>query len=213
MIIVLLYLLVPVSRWPGATALLPRGSSQSAIVAFEIAYQWGAVVLVCAGLFANKLRFRDLIGKLWATGEEALRDISLGLLFWLLAIGLSLLTYLILGSSYNHLSRVLPRTLADLALFIPFALTAGFCEEVIFRGYLFKQFTWLTGSTDVALVIQAVIFSAAHGYDQTIAGVVNNFLFAIAFGVLANWRKSLLPSIIGHSWLDISVGIVGLIFP
>jgi len=83
----------------------------------------------------------------------------------------------------------------------------------MFRGYLFKQFKSLTGSMEAALVLQAVVFSAAHGYDQTISGVINNFMFAIAFGILAIWRQSLLPGIIAHVWLDVSVGISTVLFP
>lgn len=214
-ILLLVYLLMPVSGWPGAKQYISQlqAGPRLDVYLFETGFQLFGVFLVLCGLYINKTQFRELLGKRWQTAEDGFRDIYLAVLFWLLAIGLGVFTYFALGASYTRPSRVLPRTPHDLVLFIPFAVTAGFCEEVMFRGYLFKQFKALTGSVEVGVVVQALAFSAAHGYDQTIAGVINSFMFGIAFGILTNWKKSLIPAIIGHSWLDISVGIVTVLFP
>jgi uncharacterized protein len=214
-LLLLLYLLVPVSRWPGATQYISQVQTgpRFGIYLFEAGFQLFGVFLVLSGLYINKTRFRELLGRLWQTAEDGFRDIYLGVLFWLLAIGLSVFTYYALGASYTKPSRILPRTPHDLLLFVPFAVIAGLCEELMFRGYLFNQLKCLTGSVEIGVVVQAMAFSAAHGYDQTIAGVINNFMFGIAFGVLANWKNSLIPAIIGHSWLDVSVGIAAVLFP
>ena len=214
-VLLLLYLLVPVSRWPGVRDLIPRvqGPTKLTVYLFEISFQLVGIAFVGIGMCMTSTPVRELVGKHWTTLRDSFRDIGLGILFWILAIGLSVFTYFVLGASYDRPSRVLPRTSLDLLVFVPFAAIAGFCEEVIFRGYLFNQFKSVTGNMEVALFLQAVVFSAAHGYDQTISGVINNFMFAIAFGILAVWRRSLLPGIIAHVWLDISVGISAVLFP
>jgi len=48
----------------------------------------------------------------------------------------------------------LPKTALQLVAFIPLAVTAGFCEEVVFRGYLLKQFERLTSSTNAAIIVR-----------------------------------------------------------
>src|SRR6266571_5248909 len=211
----LLYLLVPISRWPGARTVILRiqGPAALKIYVVETLFQLIGIGFVGTGLYLTATPARELIGRQWTKVRDAIRDVWLGILFWLLAIGLSVFSYFVLGASYDRPSRVLPRTSLDLLIFVPFATIAGICEEVMFRGYLFKQFKSLTGSMEAALVLQAVVFSAAHGYDQTISGVINNFMFAIAFGILAIWRQSLLPGIIAHVWLDVSVGISTVLFP
>jgi len=86
------------------------------------------------------------------------------------------------------------------------ALTAGFCEEIVFRGYLQRQFSTFTGAPYAGVVVQGFIFGAAHGYQ----GVKYMLLIAVygcMFGVLALLRRSLRPGIIAHFLQD---GIVGL---
>jgi membrane protease YdiL (CAAX protease family) len=98
----------------------------------------------------------------------------------------------------------LPKTALQLVAFIPLAVTAGFCEEVVFRGYLLKQFERLTSSTNAAIIVQAIVFSLVPGYHQTMVGFVHKFCFGLAFGALAIWRKSLVPGIMAHILLDLS---------
>jgi uncharacterized protein len=81
---------------------------------------------------------------------------------------------------------------------IPVALSAGFCEELAFRGYLQKQFQAITGSDGWAILIQAVVFGIGHLYEGV--GPVARITL---FGLLAIWQKSLRPGMIAHAWSDI----------
>src|SRR5262249_51346613 len=47
---------------------------------------------------------------------------------------------------------------------VSLAATCGFCEELVFRGYLTQQFSAWTGSRVLAVVLQGVVFGLAHGY-------------------------------------------------
>jgi hypothetical protein len=45
------------------------------------------------------------------------------------------------------------------------AITAGICEEIVYRGYLQRQLSAFTGSLPIAVCLQAAIFGAAHLYQ------------------------------------------------
>ena len=83
--------------------------------------------------------------------------------------------------------------------------TAGFCEEVLYRGYLQHQFAAWTGSAPAAIAIQAVIFGASHGYQGMKQMVIISVLGAL-YGILANWRRTLVPGMAAHVWSDIYGG-------
>jgi uncharacterized protein len=87
-------------------------------------------------------------------------------------------------------------------------ITAGLCEEVIFRGYLQRQFTALTQATIGGIVIQGIVFGASHGYQGWKYMLIIT-VFGIMFGLLAHWRRSLRPGIISHVLQDGVGGLLG----
>ena len=93
------------------------------------------------------------------------------------------------------------------ALFLLLALTAGICEEMIFRGYLQRQFTAWTGSTAAGIVLQGIVFGAAHAY-QGLSMVFIISVYGCMFGLLAWWRKSLRPGMMAHFIQDAVSGLV-----
>jgi membrane protease YdiL (CAAX protease family) len=82
------------------------------------------------------------------------------------------------------------------------ALSAGFCEELVFRGYFQRQFHALTGSLAAAVALQALVFGAGHFYEGGWA-VAQITLYGVLFGLLAAWRKNLRPGMLAHAWSDI----------
>ena len=86
-------------------------------------------------------------------------------------------------------------------------MAAGIGEEVVFRGYLQRQFWSLSRSLPSAIALQAGVFGSAHVYQgwKLAIGIT---AYGFAFGLLAAWRKSLLPGILAHAVTDIIGGIV-----
>lgn len=87
------------------------------------------------------------------------RSLFIGVAAWILnlAVGAGLSTVLHPSlEALRGLQAMLPHALTEKALWAGFALTAGVCEEVVYRGYLLRQFRALTGSTFAALILQAV---------------------------------------------------------
>ena len=86
------------------------------------------------------------------------------------------------------------------------AIAAGVCEEIVFRGYLQRQFLAATGRTSFAIVLQAVIFGTAHTY-KGYRGMITIAIYGALFGVLAVRRKSLRPGIMQHTGQDVLAGL------
>jgi membrane protease YdiL (CAAX protease family) len=82
----------------------------------------------------------------------------------------------------------------------------AFTEEIIFRGYLIRRLTAVTGSTTLAVFLSAVIFSLGHGYEGA-AGVITVGTMGLLFALAYIWRGSLVIPIVLHFLQDFS-GVV-----
>jgi membrane protease YdiL (CAAX protease family) len=165
-----------------------------------LVFEWLLVLYVRMGVHQRGVRLRDLVGGRWATPKEVLRDLALGAGLWVLWIGL--MNPHVLGGGTNAAQGLLPKGILESLAWLPLALSAGFCEELAFRGYLQKQFQAITGSAVWAVLIQAIVFGVGHLYEG--AGQVGRItLFGVLFGLLAVWQKSLRPGMIAHAWSDI----------
>jgi hypothetical protein len=100
---------------------------------------------------------------------------------------------------------MLPHAPFERVLWVGFALTAGLCEELVYRGYLLKQFKALTDSTLAAIVLQALVYGLAHLVLPAQVGVSVGLL-GVLLGVLAVWQRSLVPSMILH----VGVGLAAM---
>lgn len=79
--------------------------------------------------------------------------------------------------------------------------SAAIGEELLCRGFLLHRLEGLS-ATWVAVVLQAVIFAAAHFY-QGITGVLAVFVLALVFGaVYIRSGRNLLPVILAHGLID-----------
>jgi membrane protease YdiL (CAAX protease family) len=85
-------------------------------------------------------------------------------------------------------------------------MVAGLCEELVFRGYLQRQLAVLTRSTVAGLVLQAMVFGVSHGY-QGVKAVINITILGLLFGLVAQWRRSIVPGAIAHALTDIVGGL------
>jgi membrane protease YdiL (CAAX protease family) len=165
-----------------------------------VVFEWLLVLYVGMGVHKRGVRLRDLVGGRWTTPKEVMKDFALGAGLWALWIGLT--NPHILGGGTNAAQGLLPQGTLESVVWIPVALSAGFCEQLAFRGYLQKQFQAITGSAGLAVLIQAIVFGVGHLYEG-VGPVGRITLFGILLGLLAVWRKSLRPGMITHAWSDI----------
>ena len=183
-----------------------RGRLPSYLVA--IVFEWTAVAFIVWGLHRRDIRLSDVIGGRWARGLYVLRDVGLGIAFILIFGGaVQVLTHVLNVAPPPSMLEMLPQTPIELVAWVFVSLTGGFCEEVIFRGYLQRQFSSFTHSAVIGIVLQALVFGVAHGYQGwKLMSLIA--LYGACFGVLAHWRRSLRPGIIGHALQDTAGGFL-----
>ena len=173
-----------------------------------IASEWLLVAFVWFGVRGYRVRLLDLVGGSWSGWKPIRRDLGIAGGFLLGSnIVLALLGRLLRATPNQAIRNLLPHGGFEVALYLVLVLTAEICEEIIFRGYLQRQFAALARSAAAGLVIQGIVFGIAHGYQGP------KYMFIIAvygclFGLLAQWRHSLRPGMIAHFLQDGIFGIV-----
>lgn len=185
------------------------------LYASTIVWEWLLLGFVVFGIRRRGLQIRELIQGRWSSPAEFMRDLFISAGFWLIAMfvlagvgyALGLASANAAAEAKEKLGFIVPQSRFELALFLGLSATAGFCEEVIFRGYLQRQFTALAGSEIAGVVLQALIFGAGHGYEGG-ARMLLIAVFGVMFGLLAMWRKSLRPGMLAHGPHDGLEGIL-----
>lgn len=104
-------------------------------------------------------------------------------------------------------SEFLPKSKHEFQWFVFLSITAGICEELIFRGYLIWYFETL-GGTIIAVGISSILFGAAHSY-QGFNGIIRSGIIGFVLALLVVWTDSLLIPIFIHVAGDIYNGLVG----
>ena len=163
-----------------------RLPSRITLYTFTLGYEFFLLGYVWLfGLKLYKVPLAEIIGGKWRRWGDFWRDVGIALLFWLVVGAvLATLSFSLRFSGMEAAKFMLPETAREVAVFVLLALTAGFCEEIIFRGYLQRQFTAWTGNVPAGVVLQAAVFGAAHLY-QGVKGVIVITIYGAMFGILA----------------------------
>ncbi len=179
--------------------------------AVTLAQEWLLFLFVVISMRRASTPLRDVIGGQWKSPKNMLIDIIIAALFWAFSAGvLAALQFAMAISAKERLAQVgflVPRGWGELALWCALSLTAGFCEETVFRGYFQRQFTAFTKSAMAGIVLQGLVFGAAHLYQGFKTPIVIA-VYGILFGLLAHFRRSLRPGMIAHAWQDTITGVV-----
>jgi len=101
---------------------------------------------------------------------------------------------------------LLPRTRKERRLFAALAVTAGICEEILFRGFLLFYLQEIFPGFGVvgAVVVSSVVFGLCHFY-QGVRGVLGTGAFGAGMAILYMASGSLIVPIILHALLDLRV--------
>jgi len=181
---------------------------------FIIAAEWLVLLFIWLGSRWGGASLRTLAGDFAPTWRSILRDLGLAVAFLIvanivLALESSLLTRFLQGPSKEAMRAFLPRGGLESAVFLLLAITAGICEETIFRGYLQRQFTRWTKSAALGIALQGILFGGYHVPLGLFSVITNAVGGALLYGTLAAWRRSLRPGMIAHTVGD-AVGVLVL---
>ena len=171
-----------------------------------MALEWGLVATVRGAVNAQGSRLSDVIGDGWTSWKEVVRDLAITLPFLLVWFGAARLLHRVLGpDSARSINNLLPQTSVEIILWIAVSISAGICEEIVFRGYFQKQLAAFTNSMTAAVLLQGFISGAGHSY-QGLKQVFIISLLGMLYGWFAAWRRSLRPNMMAHAWTDIWSG-------
>jgi membrane protease YdiL (CAAX protease family) len=172
-------------------------------------FEWLLFGLIVAGVRHSGAPLSIILGDRWLSARQVMRDIGIAAAFWLVSTGLLFIlgSLLRIAAHGANMHFMLPHGAAEIALWLALSVTAGICEETIFRGYLQRQFIVLTTSVPAGILLSAAAFGAAHAY-QGFRMTVLIALYGAMFGILAHWRGSVRPGMIAHAWQDSLGGIV-----
>jgi len=174
-----------------------------------IAWEWLLVGYIYWGLRRRGKSMRNIAGKRWKSVSDFFIDIAIAFGFWIAAIVvLSLVARAVGANGMSQAARSLaPQGPLESLLWVALAVTAGICEETIFRGYLQRQFVAWTRSVPVGVLLSAALFGVGHIYQGAKATIVIG-VYGLLFGILAEARQNLRPGIITHAWHDAITGLV-----
>ncbi len=129
---------------------------------------------------------------------------------WLLLTGLAWVLAQIGLPMPGEIGLLVPTDPFGRVIWVMVSFTAGFCEEVAFRGYLMTRLrmlgkfrTWV-----VPTLVSAIAFGACHAY-QGWPGFILISVYGVLFSLLYIRTGRLWPCIIAHSFQDLGA----LFFP
>jgi len=172
-----------------------------ALFVLVTASEW-AIFAFC--LWRSAPDFQLYIRRSLRDGHSPISDILAALMLSAVTLVVVPVTMHLLGKSgWGSVQGMQPRDEREIALWIVMAISAGVCEETVYRGYLQQQFSAWTQSTSLGVVIQAVLFSLVHAY-QGPKYVLVIFVVGCLYGVAAVRRRGLRANMIAHACLDIA---------
>jgi hypothetical protein len=163
-----------------------------------------------AGLYHRRQFLAGVLGGFeW---RNIFRDLGNGFLIYLGGIAVvGVVGVLLRPSRLTHngaaVSAIAPHHAMELAIWLLVSLTAGVCEEFLFRGYLLRQFQRWFGSVRVAVVVSTLVFGSLHLYEGTGTAVQIAGLGAF-YAVIAVRRGNLRHVMIAHFLQDAITGTV-----
>jgi len=165
-----------------------------------IAFEWTVFAFT---LWNSSSTFVGYVARVVRNPRSLLLDIPAALLLVAVSFLVAPVVVRVLRhAGWASLEGMRPRNALEVVLWIVASLSAGICEETIFRGYLQQQFSAWIGHGSIGVFGQAVMFGLAHGY-QGWKNMVLVFVLGCIFGAFVVLRKGLRANMIAHAGADI----------
>ena len=193
---------------------MPRVSTMErlSLYASTIAFQWLAVAAVAWRAWAHGFtasqfglivpdRSKILIAAVVGTA-------TIASLQWLNLRRLGRIPVEARGSLQAIAERILPQSTVELFPYLALAMTAGLCEEFLYRGFAMAVLLHVGLPAWAVVLLSSVLFGLAHSY-QGRGGIVMTLLIGLILGTSRLAYGSLVPAIFWHSGVDVVAGTAG----
>jgi CAAX protease family protein len=177
-----------------------------------IAFQWLATALTAWRAWARGLTLEELGLVVHGRGRTFLAAIvgaaTLGGLQWLNLRRMGRSSGKARSFMQSLAERILPQSRAELLPFLALAVTAGLCEEFLYRGFAMAALTRSGLPIWSVVLLSSVLFAMAHLY-QGHGGIVSTLVIGTVFGTARIAYDGLAPVILWHSAVDAVAGVAG----
>jgi len=180
------------------------------LYAATIAFQWLMLGVVAWRSLARGLTPREL----GLTGYGSAQIVLAGLLGAGIIGGLQWLNLRRMGKMTGATpdfmrklaSRILPHSRVELLPYLALAVTAGVCEEFLYRGFALAALSRAGLATWVGVLATSLLFGLGHAY-QGRTGILGTGVLGVLLAVARVLYGSLVPVMIWHTAVDIVAGI------
>jgi uncharacterized protein len=104
--------------------------------------------------------------------------------------------------------RILPQSTVELLPYLALAITAGLCEEFLYRGFAMAVLAHVGLQAWAVVLISSVLFGLAHSYHGR-GGIVMTLIIGTILGTSRIAYDCLVPAIFWHSAVDVVAGTAG----
>jgi len=178
--------------------------------------EWLLFRYALVGLKRAGTPFSEIVGEGWRSPRAWLIALGIGAVAWLglgvLDTGLKHLISAaglpVVADNARTTAAVRPHGALETFLWVLLSISAGVCEEFVFRGYLLRQFSAWFGGRGWGLVASSIVFGIGHAY-QGLAPVLLIIGLGFGFGAVALLTRRLAPGMAGHAIMDIVAGLTG----
>jgi uncharacterized protein len=193
----------------------PRVESHERISLYfsTIGFQWIAVGVAAWRAWAHGYT-RTELGL--STGPNLFRSVIAGICGTAMLAGLHWMNFQRMGRLLDKLparvlamaTRILPQSRRERLPFFALAITAGCCEEFLYRGFAMAVFDRAGFPIWASVVVSSVLFGAAHLY-QGRGGLIGTGILGLLFGASRAYTGSFIPVAAWHAAVDIVAGVAG----
>lgn len=181
-----------------------------ALYAVTIAFQWVLVAVVAWRALIRGITLQEL----GLRPQPWLGILATGLFGALLIGGLQWLNLRRIGRMEGPApellrklaNRLLPVSFLEYLPYSALAITAGVCEEFVYRGFGIAAFSKAGLPLWLVVIVSSILFGLAHAY-QGRGGIISTGVFGVVLAVARLWSGSLVPVMMWHAGLDLAAGI------
>ncbi len=168
---------------------------------------WGLTVLILINFFMTQLPQLNLYPNFNI----------IGIVLSILVLAFSVIQYkssnitsdnfTIIKEKMKDLYHYLPKTRREFDWFIILSISAGICEEIIFRLFLY-EFLKENANLLIAFILTNIIFAITH-IGSGKQNIVSSFILGLLFSAIYYFTENIWIAVFLHIAIDINGGVLG----
>jgi membrane protease YdiL (CAAX protease family) len=205
------------ARGTGGSPVAAAGSNRLAMYGVLLAAEWLLFYGVWRGLRAHGTPLSSIFGELYGTRRGRIIALVGGMaalpLVRLAAFaarqGLVAFGAPVAADAAGVQAAMAPHGRVESLVWVALSISAGVCEEFVYRGYLMRQFSAWLGGPMRGLLLSALVFGLGHAYQGPWQVILITLGYGVPLGALALLARGLGPAIVAHALEDLIAGLTG----